>query len=234
MRGRLAPTKPITIWTRVDRGSLSCKVNALDSNAPEDITLERCSIVVSPGRDLFVLQLDDSNMLSWSLSDDLTPDGTTPSLMQMPHVGWEYRAAQTTGLGAFPRTQSLDSLCSYIVYGSRYRGLETLWLINRCIRRKHWVPSREELDKPEPQAFETDDFRLIEVSVDDSVDWGGPAEHLPRDEIIEQGDSSTLDDFLAFIHHLQVFATHVSHNSPNLDTGKRSIGIKVLAYEDRQ
>jgi hypothetical protein len=229
VRGKLAPIKPLVIWTMPECGSLN-----VDASASEGLFSQRPSIIVSPSQDLFILQLDDPDMFAWSLFDDIILDEINPTLMQMRNVGWEYRAIWASGLHEAPRIRSLDSLCCYIVYGARFGGLETLWLINYNIKRKQWVPSREELGRPELKVFETDAFRLTEVLVDDTISWVGPPEQMPWGEIIEEGDSYTLDDFLAFVHQLRWLVAHSLPPTSALETGKRTASIKVLAYEDRQ
>ncbi|KAH6977819.1 hypothetical protein EDB82DRAFT_576223 [Fusarium venenatum] len=215
MKRKLAPIKRITIWSTTDRGNLRFKTNALESKALEDIAHKQCTIVVCPGRDLFILQLDDPSMFSWSQSADTIPDDLIPALMPMQDVGWRYRSVWASSLYILPRTQSLDSLCSFIVCASRFGELKTLWLIIDRIKRKNWVPSRRELDKPEPKGFETDNFQLTEVIIDDASDWDGSTEQLPWGEF--EDESHYLADLLAFVHHLRLFVANASYDSPNID-----------------
>ncbi|EMT69274.1 hypothetical protein FOC4_g10000586, partial [Fusarium odoratissimum] len=184
MRDILGPTKPIVIRTKR-------------------------SIIVSPSQDLFILQPDDPDMFSRFLFEDVIPNNTAQGLLQIPHVGWQYPPSWASSLHESSRIRSLVSLCCYIVYGARFGGLETLWLINYRIKRKHRVSLKEEFDGPKPKVFETDEFRLVEVEIDDNI---RSPEQLPWDEVVERGDFYTLDDFLAF-------------------TAKRTVSIKVLAYE---
>ncbi|QKD57539.2 uncharacterized protein FOBCDRAFT_242026 [Fusarium oxysporum Fo47] len=171
------------------------------------------------------------DMLSRFLFEDVIPNNTARGLLQIPHVGWQYHPSWASSLHESSRIRSLDSLCCYIVYGARFGGLETLWLINYRIKRKHWVSSKEEFDGPKPKVFETDEFWLIEVEIDDNI---RSPEQLPWDEVVERGDFYTLDDFLAFVRLLRQLVTHTLLSNPALQTAKPVMGIKVLAYEDLQ
>ncbi|KAF5256805.1 hypothetical protein FOXYS1_12701 [Fusarium oxysporum] len=170
-------------------------------------------------------------MFSRFLFEDVIPNNTAQGLLQIPHVGWQYHPSWASSLHESSRIRSLDSLCCYIVYGARFGGLETLWLINYRIKRKHWVSSKEEFDGPKPKVFETDEFRLIEVEIDDNI---RSPEQLPWDEVVERGDFYTLDDFLAFVRLLRQLVTHTLLSTPALQTAKHVMSIKVLAYEDLQ
>ncbi|EGU89405.1 hypothetical protein FOXB_00075 [Fusarium oxysporum f. sp. conglutinans Fo5176] len=165
------------------------------------------------------------------LFEDVIPNNTAQGLLQIPHVGWQYHPSWASSLHESSRIRSLDSLCCYIVYGARFGGLETLWLINYRVKRKHWVSSKEEFDGPKPKVFETDEFRLIEVEIDDNI---RSPEQLPWDEVVERGDFYTLDDFLAFVRLLRQLVTHTLLSTPALQTAKHVMSIKVLAYEDLQ
>ncbi|PNP51281.1 hypothetical protein FNYG_15904 [Fusarium nygamai] len=183
MRDTLGPTKPITIRMKVGCGRSDVEVDALASDSSQ-----QRSIIVSPSQDLFVLQPDDPDMFNRFLFEDVIPDNTAQGLLQIPHVGWQYHPSWASSLHESSRIRSLDSLCYYIVYGARFGGLETLWLINYRIKRKHWVPSKEEFDGPKPKVFETDEFRLIEVEIDNNI---RSSEQLPWDEVAESGDLYT-------------------------------------------
>ncbi|KAH7142476.1 hypothetical protein DER46DRAFT_640347 [Fusarium sp. MPI-SDFR-AT-0072] len=171
------------------------------------------------------------DMFSRFLFEDVIPNNTARGLLHIPHAGWQYHPSWASSLHESSRIRSLDSLCCYIVYGARFGGLETLWLINYRIKRKHWVSSKEEFDGPKPKVFETDEFRLIEVEIDDNI---RSPEQLPWDEVVERGDFYTLDDFLAFVRLLRQLVTHTLLATPALQTAKHVMSIKVLAYEDLQ
>ncbi|KAM5529375.1 hypothetical protein FOXYSP1_17219 [Fusarium oxysporum f. sp. phaseoli] len=226
MRDILGPTKPIAIRTKVRRGRSDVEVDV-----PESDSSQQRSIIVSPSQDLFILQPDGPDMFSRFLFEDVIPNNTAQGLLQIPHVGWQYHPSWASSLHESSRIRSLDSLCCYIVYGARFGGLETLWLINYRIKRKHWVSSKEEFDGPKPKVFETDEFRLIEVEIDDNI---RSPEQLPWDEVVERGDFYTLDDFVAFVRLLRQLVTHTLLSTPALQTAKHVMSIKVLAYEDLQ
>ncbi|KAJ4148671.1 hypothetical protein NW765_016381 [Fusarium oxysporum] len=226
MRDVLGPTKPIAIRTKV-----RCGRSNVEIDAPESDSSQQRSIVVSPSQDLFILQLDDPDMFSRFLFEDLIPNNTAQGLLQIPHVGWQYHPSWASSLHESPRIRSLDSLCYYIVYGARFGGLETIWLINYRIKRKHWVSSKAEFDGPKPKVFKTDEFQLIEVEIDNDI---RSSEQLSWDEVVERGDPYTLDDFLAFVRQLRQLVTHTLLSTPAPHTGRHAMSIKVLAYEDFQ
>ncbi|KAH7195125.1 hypothetical protein BKA60DRAFT_660771 [Fusarium oxysporum] len=170
----------------------------------------------------------DPDMFSWSLLEDVLPNNTAQGVLRIPHVGWQYHPSWAASLHASSWIRSLDSLCCYIVYGARFGGLETLWLINYRIKRKHWVSSKAEFDGPKPKVFKTDEFQLIEVEIDDNI---RSSEQLSWDEVVEGSDLYTLDDFLAFLGQLRQLVTHTLPSTPALQTAKRTVSIKVLAYE---
>ncbi|KAI3574030.1 hypothetical protein IWW34DRAFT_634224 [Fusarium oxysporum f. sp. albedinis] len=173
----------------------------------------------------------DPDMFSRLLFEDVIPNNTAPGLLQIPHVGWQYHPSWASSLHESRWIRSLDSLCCYIVYGARFGGLETLWLINYRIKRKHWVSSKAEFEGPKPKVFKTDEFQLIEVEIGDNI---RSSEQLSWDEVVERGDPYTLDDFLAFVRQLRQLVTHTLLSTPALQTGKHAMSIKVLAYEDFQ
>ncbi|KAG8664203.1 uncharacterized protein FPOAC1_013910 [Fusarium poae] len=202
MRDIIEPTEPMVVQTKVECGSREAKIGASGI-----LPSQKRTIIVSPSLDLFILQFDNPDMLSWSLSEDIVPFDTIPSPMQIRHVGWQYHPIWASSLQDSPWIGSLDSLCSYIVYGVRLGGLETLWLINYRIKRKHWVSSKSEVKGPEPKVFETDNFRLIEVLLDENV---LSPEQLRWDEVVAEGDPYTVSDFLAFVTKLRL-ATCTDH-----------------------
>ncbi|KAH7231852.1 uncharacterized protein BKA55DRAFT_598521 [Fusarium redolens] len=171
----------------------------------------------------------DPDMFSRFLFEDVIPNNTAQGLLQIPHVGWQYHPSWASSLHESSRIRSLDSLCCYIVYGARFGGLETLWLINYRIKRKHWVSSKAEFDGPKPKVFKADEFQLVEVEIDDDI---RSSEQLSWDEVLERGDPYTLDDFLAFVRLLRQLVTHTLLSTPALQTAKHIMSIKVLAYED--
>ncbi|EWZ79235.1 hypothetical protein FOWG_16600 [Fusarium oxysporum f. sp. lycopersici MN25] len=223
MRNILGPTKPIAIRTK-----MRCGRSNANMDAPGSDSSQQPIIIVSPSQDLFILQLDDLDMFSWSLLEDVLPNNTAQGVLRIPHVGWQYHPSWAASLHASSWIRSLDSLCCYIVYGARFGGLETLWLINYRIKRKHWVSSKAEFDGPKPKVFKTDEFQLIEVEIDDNI---RSSEQLSWDEVVEGSDLYTLDDFLAFLGQLRQLVTHTLPSTPALQTAKRTVSIKVLAYE---
>ncbi|KAI7764321.1 hypothetical protein LZL87_014171 [Fusarium oxysporum] len=227
MTDKLGPYKPVTIQMRRDCRILNKVTGSKDSLS------HRSRIIVSPSQDLFILQLDDSDMFGWTLFDEIIPVGTAPVPLQIRNVGWEFQEIWATSLHESHWVRSLDSLCCYIVYGARFGGLETLWLINYRLKRKHWAPSRKELDKPEAKVFETDSFRLTEVLIDDVVPGDRQLEQLPWGEVVEMDGSCTLGEFVAFVCQLRRLVTDTLEPTPTLEIGKGTASIKVLAYEDR-
>ncbi|EXL39974.1 hypothetical protein FOCG_17424 [Fusarium oxysporum f. sp. radicis-lycopersici 26381] len=227
MTDKLSPYKPATIQMRRDCGIVNKVTGSKDSLS------HRRRIIVSPSQDLFILQLDDSDMFGWTLFDEIIPVGTAPVPLQIRNVGWEFQEIWATSLHESHWVRSLDSLCCYIVYGARFGGLETLWLINYRLKRKHWAPSRKELDKPEAKVFETDSFRLTEVLIDDVVPGDRQLEQLPWGEVVEMDGSCTLGEFVAFVCQLRRLVTDTLEPTPTLEIGKGTASIKVLAYEDR-
>ncbi|KAF5721636.1 hypothetical protein FMUND_3519 [Fusarium mundagurra] len=226
MRDILGPTKPIAIRMKV-----GCGRSKVEVDAPESDSSQQRSIIVSPSQDLFILQPDDPDMFSRFLFEDVIPNNTAPGLLQVAHVGWQYHPSWASSLHESPWIRSLDSLCCYIVYGARFGGLETLWLINYRIKRKDWASSKEQFDGPKPKVFETDKFRLMEVEIDDDI---RSSEQLPWDEVAESGDLYTLDDFIAFVRQLRQLVTHTLLSTPALQTAKHAMSIKALACEDLQ
>ncbi|KAF4435488.1 hypothetical protein F53441_13496 [Fusarium austroafricanum] len=226
MRDILGPTEP-----RAIRMTVRCSHSNGEIDAPENVSFQQRNLIVSPSQDLFILQPDDPDMFSWSLFEDVIPNNTAPGWLEIPHVGWQYHPSWASSLHASSWIKSLDSLCCYIVYGARFGGLETLWLINYRIKRKHWVSSKEEFDEPKPKVFETDEFRLIEVEIDDNI---RSSEQLPWDEVVESRDSYTLGDFIAFVRQLRQLVARRLLSTPALQTAKHAMSIKVLAYEDLQ
>ncbi|KAG5742957.1 hypothetical protein H9Q70_014326 [Fusarium xylarioides] len=227
MADKLTPYKPVTIQMRRDCGIANKVTRSKDSLS------YRRRIIVSPSQDLFILQLDDSDMFAWTLFDEIIPVGTAPVPLQIRNVGWEYQTIWATSLHESPWVRSLDSLCCYIVYGARFGGLETLWLINYGLKRKHWVPSRKDLDRVEAKVFETDSFRLTEVLIDDVVHGDRQQEQLPWGEVVDMDSSGTLAEFVAFVCQLQRLVNDTLQPTPTLEIGKGAASIKVLAYEDR-
>ncbi|RKL10783.1 hypothetical protein BFJ70_g16464 [Fusarium oxysporum] len=227
MTDKLGPYKPVTIQMRRD-----CRI-LNEVTGSKDSLSHRSRIIVSPSQDLFILQLDDSDMFGWTLFDEIIPVGTAPVPLQIRNVGWEFQEIWATSLHESHWVRSLDSLCCYIVYGARFGGLETLWLINYRLKRKHWAPSRKELDKPEAKVFETDSFRLTEVLIDDVVPGDRQLEQLPWGEVVEMDGSCTLGEFVAFVCQLRRLVTDTLEPTPTLEIGKGTASIKVLAYEDR-
>ncbi|SPJ81819.1 uncharacterized protein FTOL_09224 [Fusarium torulosum] len=228
MRDKLGPTQPIMLRTRVSYGS--CNVEASTS---ESVVSQQRSIIVTPSQDLFILQLDYPYMFNWSLFDDFIPDDRLSGPMPMRHVGWQYHPTWASSLRESPWIGSLHSLCCYIVYGVRFRGLERMWLMNYRIKRKNWVPTKEQLGGSELKVFETDKFRLTEVLDEGYTRLGGSSELLRWDEVTEEGDPHTLDDFLAFVHQLRHLVTHTLLSTPALEAAKRTMSVKILAYEER-
>ncbi|PNP74471.1 hypothetical protein FNYG_12190 [Fusarium nygamai] len=225
MKDILSSTKPKVIHIKVRCGSSNIEVDAPGGGSPQ-----QTSIVVSPSQDLFILQLDSPDIFSWSFLEDAVPSNTAKGLLQIPHVGWQYHPSWAASLHVSTWIRSLDSLCCYIVYGIRFGGLETLWLINYRIKRKHWVSSKAESNGPKPKVFRTDDFQLIEVEVDDDT---RSSEQLSWDEVVEgECDSYTLEDFLAFVGQLRQLVTHTLLSMPALEAVQRHPSIKVLAFED--
>ncbi|KAF5623636.1 uncharacterized protein FTJAE_10568 [Fusarium tjaetaba] len=195
MTDKLSPYEPVTIQMRRDCGI------ANEVTGSKDSLSHRRRIIVSPSHDLFILQLDDSDMFGWTLFDDIIPVGTAPVPLQIRNVGWEY---------------------------------ETNWAASlHELKRKHWVPSRKELDRVEAKAFEADSFRLTEVMIDDVVHGDRQLEQLPWGEVEDMGGSGTLGEFVAFVCQLRRLVTDTLEPTPTLGIGKGTAGVKVLAYEDR-
>ncbi|KAK7570265.1 hypothetical protein V3481_019451 [Fusarium oxysporum f. sp. vasinfectum] len=181
------------------------------------------NIVVSLSQDLFILQLDDSDVFILYFNDRGIPHETAGGSPRLQHVGWQYNPAWATSVRESSWTPSLDSLCCYIVYGAKSGGLETFWLINYRIKRKHWVPLKEELSEPEPQIFEADGFRLTEVPANENGPW---------DEVVDDCDPHTLVDFIAFVNQLQELINYTLRSIP-IQVGKQKVSIKILACESR-
>ncbi|KAF4338874.1 hypothetical protein FBEOM_7225 [Fusarium beomiforme] len=224
MRDILSPTKPMAIRTKV-----RCDRSNVEVEAPESHSSQQHNIIVSPSQDLFILQPEDSDMFSRFLFEDVIENNTTQGLLQIQQVGWQYHPSWASSLHESTWIRSLETLCGYIVYGVRFRGLETLWLINYRIKRKHWVSSKAEFDGTNPKTFKTDGFQLIEVEINDDI---RSSEQLSWDEVVERGDLYTLDDFLAFVRQLRQLVTHTLLSTPAPETGRHATSIKVLAYED--
>jgi hypothetical protein len=213
MKGELDERKFEVIQTRTD----------LDASS--GASLESRSIVVSPTEDLFVLQLDDRDMFAWYIRQSESPEIGYPISPRLRHVGWQYNPIWAFSLLEAPRNSSLESMCCYMVYGIKYEGLETLWLINYDIKRKHWVPSRAELSRPDPQTFETDQFRFTEVSADDDGTW---------DEVQDDTRPSTRIGFLDFVAELQWLVDYTVETIRGITATQQKVNIKILACEHRQ
>ncbi|KAG8664962.1 uncharacterized protein FPOAC1_012939 [Fusarium poae] len=176
MRDIIEPTEPMVVQTKVECGSREAKIGASGI-----LPSQKRTIIVSPSLDLFILQFDNPDMLSWSLSEDIVPFDTIPSPMQIRHVGWQYHPIWASSLQDSPWIGSLDS-CAHILYTAEVKG-------------------------PEPKVFETDNFRLIEVLLDENV---LSPEQLRWDEVVAEGDPYTVSDFLAFVTKLRL-ATCTDH-----------------------
>ncbi|GKU09508.1 unnamed protein product [Fusarium langsethiae] len=187
------------------------------------------TIIVSPSQDLFILQLDDPDMLSWSLLGDITPIDKVPDSMHIRHVGWQYHPAWASSLQESPWIGNFDSLYSYIVYGVRFGGLETLWLVNWRIKKKHWVSRKDEVEEPHLKVFETGHLRFTEVVLDESIP---SLDQLRWDEVDAEDDAYTVTDFLAFVWQLQLLVSHVLTSVRDIDMTRRFMNIKILACED--
>ncbi|GKU09254.1 unnamed protein product [Fusarium langsethiae] len=224
MRDIIESTKPMVVQTKVERGNRQGKVGALGS-----LPSQKRTIIVSPSQDLFILQFDNPDMLSWSLLEDIVPFDTVPSLVHIRNVGWQYHPIWASSLQDSPWIGSLDSLCSYIVYGVRFGGLETLWLINYRIKRKHWVSSKSEVKGRDPKTFETDNFRFTEVLLDENV---LSPEQLWWDEVVAEDDPYTVIDFLAFVTRLRLLVSHILISTSTLEATRRTMSIKILACEN--
>ncbi|KAL3587346.1 hypothetical protein FPOAC2_13241 [Fusarium poae] len=224
MRDIIEATGPMVVQTKVERCSREVNLGA-SANLPS----QKRTIIVSPHQDLFILQLDNPEMLNWSLFEDVVPLDASPGLAQIRHVGWQYHPIWASSLHDSPWITSLDSLCAYIVYRMRLGGLETLWLINYRIKRKHWVSSRSEVKGPKPKVFETDNFRLTEVVLHEDV---LSPEQLSWDEDIANDNLHTISDFLAFVTRLRLLVSHVLEHTSTLETTSQTMSIKILALEN--
>ena len=223
MRNVIKSIEPMVVQTKVERGSRKGKA-CTSGTVPS----QKRTIIVSPSKDLFILQFDNPDMLSWCLLEDIVPFNVVPSLVQIRHVGWQYHPIWSSSLRDSPWIASLNTLCSYIVYGMKFGGLETLWLINYRIRRKHWVPSKSEATRKEPKVFEIDDFRFTEVFLDDNLLL---PEQLRWDEVVPADDPYGANDFLAFVTWLRLLVSHILMSTSTLQASRRSMSIKVLACE---
>lgn len=194
------------------------------SDKSESLASQHRSIVVLPSEDLFILQLDDPGMFDCYLLEDAMPDVTAAGSPQLRQVAWQYHPIWASSLNESTWMVSLDSLCSYIVYGIRSGGLKTLWLINYLIKRKQLVPSEKELNELKPHVFETGDFRFIEVPVIKDRFW---------DEVVEDDDPHLLAQFLSFVDQLQQLITYTLSSLPSRIKVEQEITVKILACEGR-
>ncbi|SPJ87899.1 uncharacterized protein FTOL_12368 [Fusarium torulosum] len=228
IRHKLGSINPVVIPTRVRSVGLNIEASTL-----EKFALQQRSIIVSPSQDLFILQLDDPDMFNWSLVDDAIPNNMDPNQIHIRHVGWQYHPIWASSLHESPWIGSLDSLCCYMIYGARFRGLETLWLINYRIKRKHWVPKQKELDRAAPKVFETTKFRLVEVLADEEERLDESSTQLQWNEATNDETAYAFEDFLAFVYQLRRLVSHSLLSTLTLPTAKPKLSIKILAYEDR-
>ncbi|RBR18615.1 uncharacterized protein FIESC28_05967 [Fusarium coffeatum] len=226
MRDIIKSRKPMVVKTKMVCGDLN-----VEASLPGGLPSSRRTVIVSPSQDLFILQLDRPDMLSWSLFDDIAPIDTVPKSIHVGHVGWQYHPAWAMSLRDSPWIGALDSLCSYIVYGIRFGGLETLWLINWRIKRKHWVPWKNEVERPSPKVFETDNLRFMEVILDENVE---SLDQLRWDEVGPEDGLYTVVDFLAFVRQLQLSVSHVLTATQSQQGPRRTMSVKVLACEERR
>ncbi|CAG2003877.1 unnamed protein product [Fusarium graminearum] len=226
MRDLIEATGPMVVQTKVERCS-----REVNRGACANLPSQKRTIIVSPHNDLFILQLDNPEMFNWSLFEDVVPLDAAPGLVHIRHVGWQYHPIWASSLHDSAWLASLSSLCAYIVYGMRFGGLETLWLINYRIKRKHWVSSKNEVKGPEPKVFETDSFRLTEVVLHEDV---LSPEQLPWDEGVTDDNFHTISGFLAFVTRLRLLVSHFLEHTSTREAPSQTMSIKILAFENFQ
>ncbi|KAF5725250.1 hypothetical protein FMUND_8 [Fusarium mundagurra] len=138
----------------------------------------------------------------------LTPSKNRPDAypvdwgLEMRHIGWEYHADWFSNRRISPSTDILNFLCSCALQAVRAGNLETIWIVNYNIKRKHWVHSiKTAKAKADMHVFKMDRYRLVEV---DYKDWRRLSrEEATWEEVSENVDEDATNTFLPFINFLQ-------------------------------
>ncbi|RKL22162.1 hypothetical protein BFJ72_g14728 [Fusarium proliferatum] len=119
----------------------------------------------------------------------------------MRHVGWEYHTDWLSERRKYPSADILNLLCSCALRGAKVGNLEAIWIVNYKIKRKQWVPSKEQVNKPVMDVFQMDRYRLVEV---DYKDWRKlPREEATWEEVLDNPDEDATHNFLPFVNFLQ-------------------------------
>ncbi|KAF5664038.1 hypothetical protein FHETE_7247 [Fusarium heterosporum] len=204
--------------------TVGCDFQSIEVDRPDTCSPRQGTIIVCPMQDLFILQPEDDDMFRWSQRDNMNPKNTAPGFLRIRHICWEYQPKWTSSPHSSASIRGIDSLCCFIVHCVRSGVLDTFWLMNHHIKRKHWVASEEEASRPSPTTFETDAFELTEVVTDSSV---VSPDELPWDDL------HSLDGFLAFLDQLRQLVNHAIRSMPDREVVTRPLSINVLAYEDK-
>jgi hypothetical protein len=144
----------------------------------------------------------------------------------MRHVGWEYHTDWLSERRKYPSADILNFLCSCALRGAKVGNLEAIWIVNYKIKRKQWVPSKEQVNRPAMDVFKMDRYRLVEV---DYKDW----RHLPREEatweeISDNPDEDATHTFLPFVNFLQDLILLLIGRQA---LRQRTIQVRILACE---
>jgi hypothetical protein len=193
----------------------------------EDVdSSEQWHIVCAP-EDLVIFQLHPPRSKSLSPYTKGTDAGLEEWGLGMRHVGWEYHTDWFSERRKCPSTDILNFLCSCALRGARAGNLEAIWIVNYNIKRKQWVPSEKQVNRPAMHVFKMDRYRLVEV---DYKDW----RHLSREEatweeISENPEEDATNTFLPFVNFLQdlILLLIGRRQAPR----QRTIQVRILACE---